>query len=76
MSEEVEGETLRCSECGRAHDTEDADELPDGRDQLECDCGNFLVECAHCGEFVSVMAAKSGKGGKPVHADHGVDGLV
>lgn len=78
---EAEGDPLReergvqCSECGRTLDTADAEDVGDGRQQLQCECGNYITECDYCGEFVSVMAAKSGPEGKPVHAEHGVDGL-
>jgi len=65
-SEKHADAVVQCGQCGRRHDADDAQKAG-GRDQIECDCGNYLVECATCGRFVSVMASKSGPGGKPVH---------
>jgi len=57
---------LQCEQCGRRHSRDEAEDAG-GRGQIECECGNYIVECAHCERFVSVMASASGPGGKPVH---------
>lgn len=65
------GDGVVCDACGRRHDTDDADVVTHvgGRSQIPCECGNYLVECAYCDRYVSVMASASGPGGKPVHKE-------
>ncbi|MFD2655322.1 hypothetical protein ACFSUP_04305 [Gracilibacillus thailandensis] len=69
MNVKDESELAHCSECGRTHEPSNAEEVSDGREQIQCECGNYIVECDTCGGWVSVASAVSGPGGKPVHRD-------
>jgi len=61
--------SIQCENCDREHTDADADTVPDGRNQIECDCGNIFVECASCGDYVSIMESAVGAGRKPIHRD-------
>lgn len=65
-----QGETgrnrVQCEQCGRRHPPGSGNDTH-GRDQIECNCGNYIVECAYCDRYVSVMTSASGPDGKPVH---------